>query len=180
MSSWHEGDTSSDWYSLSRVLGVAMTRSSSMTRRKQRTPYTPAATETHMHRIASTGRVQACHTFLDLSCLVMMACSLVQSCLSFSADLLRFSRPSYLSVASGRLVEVHAIGKMDDDSDNQGQDETEMEIARQALHLLDEPASAATLSARRTSLDRSYTMPPPSWEEGDQILKVSHRPLNAS
>lgn len=55
--------------------------------------------------------------------------------------------------------------------DGEDLDDTEREIQSQAARGLGDVPSH--LTPRRTSLDRSYTMPAPSWEEGDQILKVS-------
>lgn len=55
--------------------------------------------------------------------------------------------------------------------DSKREDDAEMEIESHALRNLNDPSSAAALD-RRSSLDRSHTMPAPSWEEGDQILRV--------
>ena len=98
-----------------------------------------------------------------------------QSCLSFSLVLsdvvtlcseLTAAGPPLL-ILSLQALQASMVGNAGD-SDTKRHDDTELEIESHALHNLD---SAAALD-RRSSLDRSHTMPAPSWEEGDQILRV--------
>lgn len=59
----------------------------------------------------------------------------------------------------------------DDEIDGCTDNDAELEIQSQATSTFDDATHLEV--GRRTSLDRSYTMPAPSWEEGDQILKVT-------
>lgn len=58
-----------------------------------------------------------------------------------------------------------------DETDDYAGNGAELEIQSQATSTFDDATHLEV--GRRTSLDRSYTMPAPSWEEGDQILKVT-------
>lgn len=74
-----------------------------------------------------------------------------------------------------RLERATMADEMEDKSEGH-QDDTEQEIESQASHSLGKDEATAIHQyvggGRRSSLDRSRTMPAPSWEEGDQILKA--------